>query len=108
MPLTTGVDTFTGNAGDDVFNAVQNATTGAVLGGLDVLVGGAGNDSLNVSDTQGTAAFTFGGASITGIETVNVTTNGDFTGLNISAMTGWLMAQLCLTPTTTAKSIASS
>ena len=86
--LTTGVDTLTGTASNDTFNAVQNATTGAVLGGLDVLVGGAGDDTLNVSDTQGTGAFTFGGASITGIETVNVTTNGDFTGLNISAMTG--------------------
>ena len=78
---------FTGTSGNDTFNASQNATTGAVIGGLDALVGGAGNDTLNVADTQGTASFTFGGASITGIETVQVTTNGDFTGLNISGFT---------------------
>lgn len=78
---------FTGTSGNDTFNATQTAASGAVLGGLDVIVGGAGSDILNVADTQGTASFTFGGASISGVETINVTTNGDFTGLDISAMT---------------------
>lgn len=79
---------FTGGAGNDTFNATETAAAGRTLGGLDVINGGAGNDTLNVANTQAAASFTFGGASITGVETINVTTNGDFTGLNISAISG--------------------
>lgn len=86
--LTAGVDPFTGTASNDTFNATETAAAGRTLGGLDVINGGAGNDILNVANTQAAASFTFGGASISGVETINVSTNGDFTGLNVSAISG--------------------
>lgn len=50
--LTTGVDSFTGTAGGDSFNALSTTLTL-----LDSLDGGAGNDSLVITDTSA-AAFT--------------------------------------------------
>ena len=80
--LTTGVDTFVGGAGDDVFNATVTATS-PVLGALDSIDGGAGNDTLNVADTavaEG-ARFTFpNGFTVKGVENINITTNG---GINV-------------------------
>jgi hypothetical protein len=64
------VDSFAGGDGDDTFN-----TNVASLGALDSITGGLGNDTLNVVDTA--TAFTgFGGARISGIETVNINTGG--------------------------------
>ncbi len=83
------MDTFTGTEKGDVFNAVQ-AGTAFVLGALDTIDGGAGVDTLNVQDTATAAAssFSFGAATIKNVENINVTTNGDFTGLDTTAITG--------------------
>ena len=80
--LTTGVDTFVGGAGDDVFNATVTATS-PVLGALDSIDGGAGNDTLNVADTAVSADVQFSfpnGFTVKGVENINITTNG---GINV-------------------------
>ncbi len=77
--LTTGVDNFVGTSGNDTFNATQTATS-IVLGGLDKIDGGAGVDTLNIADTAVAANATFAlpaGFSISNVENVNVTTNGN-------------------------------
>jgi len=54
--------------------------TSAVLGGLDKVDGGAGVDTLNIADTAVAAGATFAlpaGFSISNVENVNVTTNGN-------------------------------
>lgn len=86
--LTTGIDTLTGGAGNDTFNATETAAAGKVLGGLDVIDGGAGTDTLNVDNSQAAAAFSFAGATIKNVENINVTTNGNFDGLDISGIAG--------------------
>jgi len=75
--LTTGVDTgaeFTGGAGDDVFNAADVAA-GAVFTALDAVVGGTGADTLNI--TSESNVDNPAGSTVSGIETANVTSNGD-------------------------------
>jgi S-layer protein len=86
--LTTGIDSLTGTAGGDTFNATETAAAGKVLGGLDVIDGGAGTDTLNVDNSQAAAAFSFAGATIKNVENINVTTNGNFGGLDISGIAG--------------------
>jgi hypothetical protein len=86
--LTAGVDNIAGTSGDDTVNATETATGGRVLGGLDVIDGGTGTDTLNIANSQAAATFTFGGATIKNVETINVSTNGDFTGLDISTIAG--------------------
>jgi len=46
--LTTGVDTFVGNKGNDVFNGTNTTATG-----LDSIDGGAGIDTINFNDVAG-------------------------------------------------------
>lgn len=86
--VTAGIDAVNGTSGNDTINAVETAAAGRVLGALDVIDGGAGTDTLNVQNTQAAATFTFAGATIKNVETINVTTNGDFTGLDISGIAG--------------------
>lgn len=77
--LTTGIDGIVGGAGNDTINATQTATS-TVLGGLDKVDGGAGVDTLNIADTAVAAAAAFtlpAGFSITNVEKLNVTTNGN-------------------------------
>ena len=77
--LTTGIDNIVGTSGNDTIDATVTATS-AVLGGLDKVDGGAGVDTLNIADTAVAAAATFAlpaGFSISNVENVNVTTNGN-------------------------------
>jgi len=60
------VDTSTGGAGNDTFNA-----TPATFSGADALVGGAGTDALNIVNS-GATVFTTPGASVSGIEQVSI------------------------------------
>jgi S-layer protein len=85
--LTAGVDTLVGGAGNDVFNASNGAAALVVLGGLDTIDGGAGTDTLNVVDTAG-AAITSLTVGVKNVETINFTTNNNFTGLNIASTAG--------------------
>lgn len=93
--LTTGVDTLTGGAGNDTFNASVTGTS-ATLGGLDSIDGGAGTDTVNIADSAvaGTAAFALPtGMVIKNVETLNVTTNGNIgdaggTAFDVSGFTG--------------------
>ncbi|MDP2001265.1 MAG: DUF4214 domain-containing protein [Rhodoferax sp.] len=73
--LTTGVDSFTGGAGADTFNATN---TGAVqsLSSFDTIKGGAGADTLNVLSVGN--AFddtTTSGLTVSGVETAVVTSD---------------------------------
>ncbi|NBV88838.1 MAG: hypothetical protein EBR88_04905, partial [Betaproteobacteria bacterium] len=47
--LTTGVDNFTGGAGNDVFNAAPGASNANTFTALDLLDGGTGTDTLNLN-----------------------------------------------------------
>jgi hypothetical protein len=64
--LTTGIDTFAGGSGDDVFNADNTGAT-AVTSTADTLTGGDGTDSLNVFSAGAAAAM----AALDSIETIN-------------------------------------
>ena len=68
--FTTAVDSFSGGANNDVFNAADTTLTAA-----DSLTGGAGIDTLNY--TNSTAAAALPAASITGIEVLNVRAVGN-------------------------------
>jgi len=74
--MTTSVDSFTGNAGNDTFNGQVGGT--ATLTGLDSIDGGAGNDTLNVNDLTG-AANVLAGITVKNVETVNVASTGNAT-----------------------------
>lgn len=91
--LTASADTFTGAAGNDTFNANVVAGTSGVadvetLTALDVLAGGEGADVLNYTTVGGTA---LPAATISGIETINVVSDGaataDVSGANITGVT---------------------
>lgn len=86
VTLTAGVDNIIGTAGNDIIDATVTATS-AVLGGLDKVDGGAGVDTLNIADTAIGAAAAFAlpaGFSVTNVEKMNVTTNGNV-GLTAAA-----------------------
>ena len=82
--LTTGIDTLNGTANDDTFNAVivtagtANADLKTTISALDTINGAAGNDILNIVVTDNTAvpaaqgAVTIPGASVSGVETINI------------------------------------
>ena len=79
--LTTGPDTFTGNAGDDSFNAAIGNSWSAA----DAIDGVSGNDSFNITAGGPVAAPV--GVSVKNIDTSTVTTTGTVT-LNTTTWTG--------------------
>ena len=82
--LTTGVDQFTGTPGDDTFVATEST-----LNGGDRLNGKGGMDTLELSSGSGTNADISipRGATVKDIETLSVTSDGDFRG-DVSKWTG--------------------
>lgn len=68
--LTTGVDSFTGSAGPDTYNATLG--TSATLNAFDKLVAGAGTDTLNVVDSTAGAFAMPVSTTLSGFETVNL------------------------------------
>lgn len=79
--LTTGVDSITGTANNDVINA----TASGALSVLDSIDGGAGTDTLNVTDTAALTIPT--SATVKNVEIANITTAGALNG-NVSGWTG--------------------
>lgn len=100
--LTTGIDSLTGTAGNDTFNAPvsDGAAATATLGGLDTIDGGAGTDTLNIDFGTAVAALpgtvtiknievikagtsatsgasTFDVTSVAGVQTINFSNAGD-------------------------------
>ena len=69
--LTTGIDTFIGGDGDDIFNATESEGS-STLTALDKLDGGAGEDTLNIVQTAAVDT-TIAGATVTSMEKVNIT-----------------------------------
>ena len=88
--LTKGIDNIVGATGNDTINASWSAAADQPFGGLDVIDGAGGTDTLNVADSNTAAgtAFTFGGATIKNVENIAVSTTGQFSGLNVSAIAG--------------------
>lgn len=81
-PLTTGIDTFAGTAGNDLF-----AGTEANFGSLDTINGGLGTDTLLLQLTSATQ--TFSATQISSIETLQISQGtNDSTNTNIGALTG--------------------
>lgn len=98
--LTTGIDNFTGTAGNDTFIAGAVGTTSTLNPG-DQIDGGAGTDTLKMYDAANAAAF--GSAVIKNVEIVENYATSD---LNVSANAGvqqvWQMGNTGATTTTTA------
>jgi S-layer protein len=80
--LTAGVDTATGTAEADTFNA-----TGATLTAQDTITGGAGADKLVITDTTSASATGLAAATISGVEALDVTSNGGVGRFAVSAGT---------------------
>lgn len=79
--LTTGVDDFTGGAGDDTFTATDTTLTA-----LDALDGGDGADVLKYTDVAGGTGIP-GGVTISNIETISVRSAGAAT-IDLAAAAG--------------------
>ncbi len=78
VPLTTGVDIFTGTSGSDTFVGTYNDAGTGTWNVSDVLDGGAGIDTLNITPI-GVAAITPADAywtNITNIEKIVINTTG--------------------------------
>ena len=75
--LTTGIDTFIGGDGDDIFNATESEGH-STLTALDKLDGGAGEDTLNIVQTAAVNT-TIAGATVTSMEKVNITSGAAVT-----------------------------
>lgn len=75
MPLTAGVDTLTGTAGNDVINADETTLTD-----LDIVNGGAGSDVMNLLDLTGGSTIP-SSATISSVETINIRAAGDVGGM---------------------------
>ena len=112
--LTTGIDTFIGGGGDDIFNATESEGH-STLTALDKLDGGAGEDTLNIVQTAAVDT-TAAGATVTSMEKVNITSGAAVTtdtttwgtkALNIVA-TGAVDATVADTTDVTATSGAST
>ena len=88
--LTTGVDQFTGTPGDDTFVATEST-----LNGADRLDGKEGMDTLELSSGSGANDDISipRGATVSHIETLSVSSDGDFTG-DVSKWTGLETVQL--------------
>ncbi len=92
--LTTGIDSFTGTAGNDTFNApvTDGGTPTQTFGGLDSVDGGAGVDTLSID--FGTAVATLPAtATIKNIEnltvsTTNTTATTDGVDLDVTGLAG--------------------
>jgi len=82
--LTTGSDQITGTSADDIFTAGETAAI-ATFGVGDILIGGLGNDTLNWTTTAAISTIPTG-ASITGMETVNITSGA---GVTVSTALGF-------------------
>ncbi|HEU4852813.1 MAG TPA: DUF4214 domain-containing protein [Telluria sp.] len=86
VDLTAGVDVQPGTAGNDVFNAIVSGVAGAsTLTALDNITGGAGDNVLNIADVTGGLGIP-AGVTITGIQTVNLSSAG---AANIDTTTGF-------------------
>jgi len=111
-PLTTGVDTLTGGAGNDTFNGTVDSTptpSQSTLTALDSITGGLGNDTLNVNVITGAIPA----ITLTGVETVNiraavaVTTDvSNFTGLTAVNVTQAAGALALTSASTTAVTVS--
>jgi S-layer protein len=77
--------TFTGTSSDDTFIGVDTSTA-TTFSALDAINGGAGTDTLNWVNTVGAITAAPAGASITGIEKVNLTSTQNVT---LDTTTGW-------------------
>lgn len=75
--LTTGIDTFIGGDGDDIFNATESEGN-STLTALDKLDGGAGEDTLNIVQTA-QVNTTIADATVTSMEKVNITSSAAVT-----------------------------
>ena len=88
--LTSGVDTLTGTAGNDVINATE-----ATFTGLDAIAAGAGKDTLNIADgtaPDSTSLYVPAGVVVAGVEILNVSSNqniGDGNSGNFFDTTGF-------------------
>ena len=112
VAFTTGADTINGTSGNDVFNASEIAGVSAWTVG-DKLDGGLGSDVLNVTQTAAITAPV--GATVTGVETINLTSGTTGNSINSSSFTGLtalnvsgVTAQTVAAAATTAISVTSS
>lgn len=94
---------MTGGAGDDTITAAEVGAVKAFTVG-DKIDGGAGNDTLNWTQTDAITGLPTG-ASVTGVETVNVTSSGNIT---LNTTTGFTGLTALTSNTTTATSLTAA
>jgi len=93
--LTLGNDTIVGTAGNDTITANNDVATGAsTVTGLDKIDGGAGKDTLNITDASNAAKIDLSVATVTNVETLNVTSLTGLVGdaADVSGFTGLTQA----------------
>ncbi|MDB4165566.1 hypothetical protein N8540_04385 [Gammaproteobacteria bacterium] len=81
--LTTGLNSFTGAAGDDTFNGIA---TGLSAG--DTLDGGDGTDTLAITDNVGGMNISVPSVTVTNIENATISTTGSVGVAAVSSVTG--------------------
>ena len=81
--LTTGLNSFTGGAGDDTFNGIA---TGLSAG--DTLDGGDGSDTLAITDNVGGMNISVPSVTVTNIENATISTTGSVGVAAVSSVTG--------------------
>jgi len=81
--LTTGLNSFTGGAGDDTFNSIA---TGLSAG--DTLDGGDGTDTLAITDNVGGMNISVPSVTVTNIENATISTTGSVGVAAVSSVTG--------------------
>lgn len=81
--LTTGVNSFTGSALNDTFNATALTFTAG-----DVLNGGAGTDTLSIVDNVAGMASAAPGHTLTSVEKAVISTNGGLGQATVNASSG--------------------
>lgn len=89
--LTVGVDSFTGTAANDTFNANPGASNANTFSALDVIDGGAGIDTLNVVEIGAASVNNYvlnAAATVKNVEVLNYTVAGDDVGDTVTAGVG--------------------
>ncbi|TFW30834.1 DUF4214 domain-containing protein [Duganella callida] len=84
--LTTGTDTITGSAGNDVINAIEASGAVATFTVGDTIDGGLGNDTLNITQTGAISVPL--SVSVKNVETANLVSGTTGTTINSTTWAG--------------------
>lgn len=104
--LTTGTDTVTGSAGNDVINAIEGAGAAPTFTVGDTIDGGLGNDTLNITQT-GSISVPLS-VTVKNVETANLVSGTSGTSVNATTWTGLTALNVTAPGTVTATAAATT